>query len=266
MINFSLYKLGLKSNFKIFFIFLAILTMYISVIISMYNPENAGILANFTEVMPELMSLFGMNSIPNSLISFLVIYLYGFLFLVIPLISTIIISNKLVASHTDKGSIAYLLASPNKRKNIIFTQTCVLLTFTFLTIIFCTIFPIIISSIMFPNELPIKDFLVLNIGLLFLHIALSGICFLGSCIANDSKTSLTIGAGIPLVFFLIQMLNNIGDKFYILKYLSIFSLFNPNELLSYNLSAIIMIFILLLIGIILYFISYKIFNKKDFSV
>jgi hypothetical protein len=266
MINLPLYKQGIKSNYKICLIFLTILTMYITIIVSMYDPQNAGLMAEFADTMPEMMAMVGMSGVPTNLTTFLVTYLYGFLFLVIPLVSIIIFSNKLVASHTDKGSISYLLASPNKRKKIVLTQISVLLTFVFTIIIYSTFLSILTSSLIFPGDLLIPEFLFLNLGLLILHITVSGICFIGSCIANESKTSLMIGAGIPLISFLIQMLANMGGKLDSLKYLSFFTLFDTTGLLKFETNSIIMIIILLIIGITLYSAAYKIFIKKDFSV
>ena len=60
--------------------------------------------------------------------------------------------------------------------------------------------------------LDIGKLVMMNVVIYFLHIAISGICFFASCISNDTKRSFTIGAGIPIAFFLIQMLANYGWK------------------------------------------------------
>jgi ABC-2 type transport system permease protein len=208
----------------------------------------------------------GMNGDSSSLMGFLITYLYGFLFILFPMIVTIILSNKLIASHTDKGSMAYLLSSPNSRTKIVFTQMKVLGTFITCLLIYITFLSIAVSHFMFPGELVINKFLLLNLGLLILHFCISGICFLASILSNETKTSLIFGAGIPVVFFLIQMLSNMGGKLEVLKYFSIFTLFDPNGLINGTTNSYIMIQLLLFIGIILFSFSVYIFKKRDLSV
>lgn len=266
MINFTLYKQGLKANYKIFLIFLAILTMYITMIIGLYNPDQANALAEFSKTMPEVMEMVGMTGDTTSLMGFIITYLYGFLFMLIPMVVTIMLANKLIASHTDRGSMAYLLSSSNSRSKIIFTQMKVLWTFILLLLCYTTTLCIIVSSFMAPGELDIGKFLIVNVGLLLLHLAISGICFLASSICNETKNSLIIGAGIPVVFFLIQMLSNMGDTAENLKYLTIFTLFDPQGIVKGDTTSYILAGSLGVIAITLYFISFNIFKRRDLSV
>ena len=266
MINWSLYKQSIKSNYKILLIFLAILTLYITVIIGIYNPTSMNALAEFYESMPEIMAMVGMNGDSTSLIGFLITYLYGFLFLVLPLVVTIIISNRLIASHVDRGSMAYLLSSPNSRGKIIFTQIKVLATSILMVIAYCTIVTIISCALMHPGELEIGKLLIINLGLLAFHLFIGGICFLSSTIFDETKYSLMFGAGIPFVFYLIQMLANMGGKLENLKYFTIFSLFRPLDIINGKTSAYLMIVILFLMAFILYILSYFIFKKKNLSI
>ena len=55
--NLTLYRKELKGSWKLLVIFAAILTMYISMIISMYDPQMADALKQFEELMPELIRL-----------------------------------------------------------------------------------------------------------------------------------------------------------------------------------------------------------------
>ena len=266
MINKPLYKYGLKSNYKIVLIFIFIITIYAAMIVGMYDKESLDLLEGFTKTMPEIMAMFGMHTQSNSLMSFLVTYLYGFLYLLIPLIVTIIVSNKLVAAYVDNGSMAYLLASQNSRKTIIITQIKVLGTIIFTLITFATLFTLISSELMYPGELLLNQFLFLNINLLIFHLFIGSICFLASTIANETKYSLMFGAGIPLISYLIQMLVNIGGKLENLKYITVFSLFQPFEIINKTNNTYIMMLIMIIITIFLYTLSVKIFEKKDISV
>lgn len=74
MINYTLFKQSLKSHYKTILIFISILTLYTLTIISMYDPESISLLEEFSETMPEMMALFGMNNSINTLIGFLITY------------------------------------------------------------------------------------------------------------------------------------------------------------------------------------------------
>lgn len=266
MINWELFRKGIKSNYKFTLIFFAILTMYITIMTGMYNPDAISVMDEFYKSMPEVMSFVGMDTTATTLLGFLISYLYGFLFLLIPIIVTVAVSHSLVAAHVDRGSMAYLLASPNSRKKIIFTQIKVLGTIIFSLIAYCTLATIVACEIMQPGKLAIGDLLIINLGLLILHLFIGSICFLVSSTVNDSKYSLMFGIGIPITFFLIQMLSNMGGKLENFKYFTFFSLYQPLELINKNTNAFLMLLIMFVAAIILYFLSYIIFNKRDLSV
>jgi ABC-2 type transport system permease protein len=232
----------------------------------MFNPEAMSVMQEFTRTMPEIMAMVGMTGDSTTYLGYLITYLYGFIFLVIPFIATIIVAINLVSVPVDSGSMSYLLSSPNSRKTIISTQILVLLTFIVALITYCTVLTIISSEAMFPGELNIVKLLTINLGLLVLHIFLGGIAFLSSTIPNDSKISIMFGAGIPLVFFIIEMLANMGGKLENLKYFTIFSLFKPHELLNGETNAYIMVLLMFILAVILYTSAFYIFKKKDMSI
>lgn len=68
MINLALYKREMKGSIKLLVIFAAVMALYISVIISMYDPELMKTLDGFVEVMPELMAAVGMSAGATSLL------------------------------------------------------------------------------------------------------------------------------------------------------------------------------------------------------
>lgn len=72
MLNLTLYKREMKGSLKLLIIFGAIITMYVSIIISMYDPQMMATLDSFYEVMPELMASVGMSARATSLIGFMI--------------------------------------------------------------------------------------------------------------------------------------------------------------------------------------------------
>lgn len=264
MLSIPLFKQSIKSNYKILIIFIAVLAMYMSIMVSMFDPKTQESMKQLMAVMPKgLTSAMGMSIVDTSLAGFLSTYYYGFLIILFPMIFDIIIANKLIAKQVDNGSMAYLLATPNKRTKIVFTQAIFLLLNVTLLIGSVTILGIVLCYSMFPNQLDITKFIIMNLGALLLHYTISGIAFFSSCLFNDTKNSLGLGAGLPIGFFLIQMIANAGDKFADLKYATIFTLFNPADIVKGD-EAVASSFIALgAISLLLYIWGICLFKKRD---
>ena len=108
----------------------------------------------------------------------------------------------------------------------------------------------------------VKDFLMLNLGCFLLMFAISGISFMFSCIFNLSKNSLALGAGIPIAFFVFQIMGQISDSLSGFKYLTLNTLYNPSAITSGG-SFAVQFIVLSGIGVVLYTIGVRVFKKKD---
>lgn len=264
--NWTLFKSGMKSSAKPILIFAAVLTMYFTVLITMFDPSLGSALLELEKAMPQLMAMVGMSSADTTLVGFMGSYLYGFIVPIMPMVYAIIMANSLVAKKVDSGSMVYLLAAPVSRRKIVFTQMTVLITGVFLLIAYSAGVGIASCEIFFPSELDISKFLILNLGALALHLLISGICFFFSCLFNDTKYSLAFGAGIPAFAYIIQMMANVGGKLENAKYATFFSFFHPNDLINGKASAYWGLGILAIGGLALYGSGCVIFAKKDIPV
>ena len=70
----TLFVRNLKTIYKPWIIFSAILTMYITVIIGMFDPALGESLNQMMESMPQLFSAFGMNAPGSTLLDFMANY------------------------------------------------------------------------------------------------------------------------------------------------------------------------------------------------
>lgn len=264
MINSTLFKKSLKLNYKIICIFIVILIFYTTIIVTMYDPNDLSAITSIAEFefSPEMLKAFGFDLSVTTLTGFLSSFLYGMIMLAFPMIAYIILANKLVASIVDKGSMSCLLSTPNSRKKIVVTQGIFLISSVIIILLVATINIIALCQIMFPGKLDLGSFIKLNIGLLLLHFALSSISFCSSCIFNESSKSLLFGAGIPILFFILQMLASAGEKISYFKYFTLFTLFNPTNIIKGE-NVWINFIILFIIGIVLYSLGIYTFNKKD---
>lgn len=266
MMNWTLYKRGIQETWRMLIIIAAVITMYFTIIISMFDPALGSALNEFAKAMPELMAIVGMNPASAELVSFLEAYLYGFIMLVFPMLFCILSANKLIARHVDRGSMTYLLSAPVKRETIAFTQMKVMATGIFTLVFYATLLGIVNCEISFPGELDIGKFILLNVGALCLQLFIGGICFLCSCIFNDSKYALGIGAGIPTLGFILQMMANAGKELENIKYTTFFTLFDSDGLIAGEPGAIWGIFVLFSGAIVLFSTAILIFSKKDLHI
>ena len=261
----TLFVRNLKTIYKPWIIFSAILTMYITVIIGMFDPALGESLNQMMESMPQLFSAFGMNAPGSTLLDFMANYLYGFLLICLPLILELIAVNILMVRYVDRGSMAWLLSSPNSRTKICLTQALTLVVSVVLQLGYVVAISMLYAQIQFSDELDGGKFLILNLGLLGLHLFLSGLCFLGSCLFSEARYALGVGGGLSILFILIQMLSQVGEDMEFLKYLTPMTLFDPKAIAAGN-GELWMTAVLYLGGILLYGLGITIFSKKDLSL
>lgn len=266
MINWTLYKREMKGSIRLLLILGAVITLYVTCIISMYDPELMAYLDGFVEAMPELMAAVGMTAGASSLLGFMISYLYGFIFLIFPMVFCILRGNGLIAKYVDSGAMVSLVAAPVKRRTIAFTQLMVLTSCLILLLAYSTVLEIVTAAAFFPGELDIPELLILNGGLLCLHFAIGGICFLASCAFSDTKYSIAFGAGIPSLMYVLQMLANVGEELEVAKYATLFTLFDPEGLAAGTESAFIGAAVLLAAGVVLSIVGITVFSKKDLHI
>ena len=200
MISLLLYKREMKGSIKVLLIFAAVITLYVTVIIRMYDPEMMKTLDDFVKVMPELMAAVGIHA--GAMIS----YLYGFILIVFPMVFCILRGNGLIAKYVDRGSVVSLVAAPVKRQKIACTQASVLISGVIQLLGYETVLEIVVAQGSFPNELEIAELLKLNSGLFCLLLFIAGICFLASCLFSDTRSE------IFYVFYIVSAGKSCGWK------------------------------------------------------
>ncbi len=264
--SFVLFKHGAKSSFKLVLIFLAILTLYSSIIVTMYDPDLSASLEALMEAMPDMFEALNMDQTGNTLLEFVSNYLYSFLLIAFPLIYICIASIGLVVKYVDRGSIAYILSMPISRLKIITTQAFVMLSGVIVIVLYVATLMGVMAQIVFPGQLNTKEFIMLNVGWLGLLMFFSGLCFFASCIFNDAKNSTILGSGLSVLFVLINMAANTNEELEFLYSLTPITLFNQAGIISGDNGAIISFIILYVIGIILYVLGGAIFCRRDIHV
>jgi ABC-2 type transport system permease protein len=254
----------MKSIWVLLVLFILILAMYETIIISMFNPELGNSMADFEKAMPGIMKAFGMvGAAETNLTGYLSSYLFNFILILFPFIFSIIFSNKLVVNYVDNGSMAYLLATPTSRSKMIRTQIVVAIGSSTLLLVASILIGLIYSELTFPGELMVSSYLYLNIGLLGLHLFINGFGFLVSCACNEARTAYSWSIGVPLVAFLIQMLAKQSEEYDFLRYATFLSLFLPENILAGKESSFWLTILLFLLAFIFYGIGQIIFSRRN---
>lgn len=230
MIRLPLFKMNFKKNWVLLLIFFGVLLMYMSVMISMYDPEDMEAILSMMDLFPaELFQAMGFSGLVTDLTSYLASWLYGMLMIGFPMVYSIILGNRLVAKMVDNGSFAYFLSTPSSRIQIIITQGLYALLSMLLLFAAVTAAGIGLSAAMVPGHLNQGAFLRLNGVTLLVNSLVLMISFFFSCLFNETKLSLGFGAGVPITFLLMNMLGSAAPEAEILKRFSIFGLYDPLE-------------------------------------
>lgn len=267
MISYPLLKQSFRGNYKLLLIFTAVLSVYIVLVIGMYDPEITKKMEWLWSYLPREMRLaFGFEMFDRSLTGFLASYLFGFLLLVFPMIYEIIVANRMIASQVESGAIVYMIGTPNSRTKIAYTQAVYLAGSTAVMILFVAALGTGICEWMFPGKLRIGTFHDLCIGVFALHFLIGAIAFFASCVSRDMKQSLFVGAGVPILFYLMHMLANMGGDLEFLRYATIFTLFDTEKILAVETVGYIFMGILAAAGILFYAAGILLFRKRDLSI
>jgi len=268
MLSWPLYKKEFKSHMVLFLIFIALVMMYGFIVVSLFNPdpEQAGWLTTIIEAYPEMMDLIGFNIADfTNYQSFIAGYLYGMLFLLFGIIYTILMSNRLIYRYLDKGSFGFILSTPNSRSKILLTQISVLVTYLLLLSLSMFIITGLGGLILYPDYVDVGRIFYLNASY-FLLMLLIGSFNVLSTSAFEGKIAFSLNMMIPIIFFFFMLISNLGGNFEWIQYLTPFSLFNVDEIIS--LSALSFVFNGILLGslIAIFGISLVTFNKRDLNL
>lgn len=123
----------------------------------------------------------------------------------------VIVANSLLVDQVDSGSMAYVLSTPTRRSAVVNTQAIFLIVVPFLIITFVCAARLI-SSFMLFDEVNVAETIVLYLGMYILIEAIAGICYLGSCLFNQSKKAMAFGGGLSVWFFLASLLGMFGSS------------------------------------------------------
>lgn len=257
MINIPYFKQVVRSNMVFFAIFTMILCAFITIISNVFTPESMG------GIETAVNGTFASNIISGtSFVEFLSNSFYALMAILFPMLYSIITGNNLIAAKVDDGSMANYLSTPVSRRDIAVSSALYLVLSLLLMWIIVSLVGIAVADIVQPDSLDVDTFLMLNVGVFLFHFAISSICFAASCIFNNSRHSLIIGGGIPLFFFIVNLLIKVSEDLESLKYITLTTLFNTENIIAGS-DYMVDFLILSVMAVVLYIIGIEVFARKS---
>ena len=265
--NWTLFKATTRANWVIALYVTLFIMIYVVSSISMYDPSSADTMKAMLDLLPEgLVKALGFENMGTDLTGYISNYLYGFILLTFPLIYCVIAANRMIAKHVDSGSMSYLLTTPNSRVKVATTQAVYLAVSLAAIMVADIALAILMCESMFPGMLEIGPFLALNWVTYLAMLVVSGIGFFSSCLFNETRLSLSVGAGLPILFLIFNMISGLSDKIAWLRYLTVFTFVDVDRTLSDTSYIVPVTFILLAISSALYVSAIRVFNRKSLAI
>jgi ABC-2 type transport system permease protein len=266
--NIALYRAMLKQHSKTIFGFAIGSSLFLLMETLIYPSIEEAVKAKMEmfDTLPEGMkAAFGMENGLNisSVLDLLSIQYYSLIFLVLLALFTISTANKLLSHFVEQGSMAYLLSAPVSRKKVVGTMIGVFLTGLFLIVACNFLFTYGGSLLVEKAELDLDLFFKINALGFLLFFAIGGYSFFFSSLFTEERHVLAFAGGLTLVFYILDMVGKVNDKFEDVRMASIFALFQPSEIIADDMNFAAASLILFGIGLVGYILSVAIFQKKN---
>ncbi|HIY19085.1 MAG TPA: ABC transporter permease [Candidatus Blautia avistercoris] len=174
------------------------------------NLDMEDMMSTIFEVMGEPADL--VENMSNMDMTAMLDRMYYTVMAILPILLFIVfVSNSLIVDQVDRGSMAYVLSTPTRRSAVAITQALFLVMAPLLILtIVCG--ARIASSFLILGEANVQEILVLYLGMYILTEAIAGICYLGSCLFNQSRKAMAFGGGLSVWFFLASLLGMFGSS------------------------------------------------------
>ena len=190
-------------------------------------------------------------------------YFWENIFTLVPFVFSIPVAASFVAGKLESGAFAWILSAPVEREKLLFTQIYSF-TFALFALFFVNCLVGIVCGLAFCGSyFVISEFLLMCLGGFCLHFCLGGLLFVISAMCDEKALAVMITTGIVLLFYILKMLASLGGIFGYLKYVTIFSMYLADDVIDGGMFFIWKYPVLILAGVLLYWLSMRIFEKRD---
>lgn len=245
-------------------VFAAILTMYTSIIIGMYDPEAGKAMLELIKSMPKFFETVGITSVVDTLVKHLNSYLFGFIYKVFPLVMVVFGTWAVYVKPLTTKTLTTEMSAPISRGQIAATQIVSLVTQVIALMGYVFVLTLVLSEINFPGELDRAVYMRLMFGLIGLLLFESALCYAVAIVVP--RAQLGIGIALCLAFLLMQMLAQAADSVSWLELCTPLTLFNQTGLMEGSKIAFLQAIILYLLAVLFFSGSAFYFTRKNITL
>lgn len=265
--NVTLYKQMMKVNMKSLMNYAFGSAFYILLMFWLYPSiaKNTGAIDDLVASMPEgVGKAFGLNGFGTAE-AFISGEYYGLILVLILAIVCVQLTTQLMAKLVDQGSMGYLLSTPTTRGKVALTQAMVMTSGLFLILAVTTLAGFAGYAWLLGDsyEFNTARFIQMNVAAFLLFFAISSICFLVSSLCNDEKKARSISGLITFGFFSLDLISKFSDKIEWMRNLTLFSLYQPGEIVNGTGDFVVTSLVLAAIGLIAFGLAVVLFRKRD---
>lgn len=262
----ALFWYELRACVPVLGVTVVVLAAYVAMVTVMFDPELAESLDAMMATMPELFAAFGMAHPAATLVDFLVNYLYGFLLELAPLVVGCLVMRRLLAQPLDSGELALIMATPLSRQAVAGVTLGVLGVGLALVVGVVWSCEVACAQLWFAGELDTSALARVNLGWVALTVGVGGACFVGACVGKPSGRGIAVVAGLGVLGYLLQMLAGMGEGLEVLRYASVFSLFDPYGLIAGEAGAFARAGVLAGAGVVLAAVGAAVWCHRDVAL
>jgi len=189
-----------------------------------------------------------------------------------PLVITLItflgisITSSTIAVGSENKNLEILLSHPFKRSELISTLYIFSLFLILLLILSAFLGAILAIYIYHEPDISLLNKVILaDVNSFFLHSFILSYSLFFSVYFKEVSKAIRWSAIIALIFYFLKVLSVLWDKIAFTRHINFFSYFNPQSIMSDKGNTYFDLLILGLGSIILFWVSYKLFKKKDIS-
>lgn len=260
-----MFKREMKLNFKPFLIWVGIIVGLFIIAFAIYPSITSGEDINkLLDTFPkEVLEMFNMDVISIGTV-FGWIATEGYVMMtIIGGCYFAIMGSTILLKEEDEGSIAFLYSKPVNRNQILTAK--LLMGFIYILLFNLIIAITTLIGLNLSNDFDFIKWLLISISPMFLHLFFFTLTLLLSIYYRKTRKSMTMGIGIVLGTYILQVVGMMSDKIEFIKYLSPFEYVSARDIVvdsslnPINIGLLLIIVVVILIGL------YDSYNKKELN-
>lgn len=224
--------------------------------------RDTSMIDQYIESFPEaLIRAFGISNL-GTLSGFLGAEFLNLIWPLIVAIFAIMAGASVVAHEVEQGTAEMWLSVPESRASLLLGKLAALLI-GLVGLVVVTLATIIVGAAALGESVGAGNLLALGLVLLAFGIVVGGYAALFSSFSDERGRPAGMAAGVTLVFYLLWIVSGLSDSFGWLKYLSIFTAFQPQAALAGEPVPFLGVLIVIALGVICAGAAIAIFQRRD---